>query len=78
VPAIIYFCDTLYIQHRRGQNGATITRQLFGSDGAMDRYEAYRMIDTAPKGSIFFRFKISPDPRREDVRRDLDMREQPF
>lgn len=64
-----------YIQHRRGQDGTTITRPLFGSDGAMDRYEAYRMIDTAPKGSIFFRFKISPDPRREDIRRDLDMRE---
>jgi hypothetical protein len=64
-----------YIQHRRGQGGTTITRQLFGSDGAMDRQEAYRMIDTAPKGSVFFRFKISPDPRREDARRDLDMRE---
>lgn len=64
-----------YIQHRRGQDGATITRALFGSDGAMERIDAYRMIDTAPKGSIFFRFKISPDPRREDTRRDLDMRE---
>ena len=52
-----------YIQHRRGQDGTTITRPLFGSDGAMDRQEAYRMIDTAPKGSLFFRFKISPDPK---------------
>lgn len=64
-----------YIQNRRGQDGAKITRTLFGSDGAMKRHEAYRMIDEAPKGSIFFRFKISPDPRREDTRRDLDMRE---
>ena len=64
-----------YNQHRRGQDGATITRTLFGSDGAMDRYEAYRMIDEAKRGSIYYRFVISPDPAREDQRHDLDMRE---
>ena len=51
-----------YIQHRPGKEGASITRTLFGSDGLMGRYEAYRMIDEAEQGSRFFRFVFSPDP----------------
>jgi len=64
-----------YIQHRRGKDGATITRQLFGSDGALDRYDAYRIIDEAKKGSLFYRFILSPDPKAEDKNHDLDMRD---
>src|SRR5438270_13310253 len=64
-----------YIQHRPGKDGAKINRTLFGSDGAMGRYEAYRMIDEAEKGSIFFRFVMSPDARTEDTKRDLHLRE---
>ena len=48
---------------------------LFGMDGAMGRWEAYRMIDEAEKGSLFFRFVISPDPKGEDKERDLFLRE---
>src|SRR3954470_14998752 len=64
-----------YIQHRRGKDGEAITRTLFGSDGEMSRTEAYRMIDEAKKGSLFYRIVISPDPKGEDERRDLDMRD---
>jgi hypothetical protein len=64
-----------YIQHRRGKEGERITRALFGSDGLMGRYEAYRMIDEAEKGSLFFRFVISPDEKTEDTKRDLSLRE---
>lgn len=64
-----------YIQNRRGKDGQKITRQLFGIDGAMERQEAYQMIDEAEKGSIFFRFVITPDPVGEDKRQDLNMRE---
>ncbi len=60
-----------YIQHRPGRDGAKTTRQLFGWDGALDRTEAYRMVDGAETGSAFFRIKISPDPNTEDTRRDL-------
>src|SRR3954454_20352496 len=63
-----------YIQHRRGKDGETITRTLFGSDGEMTRADAYRMIDEARKGSLFYRFVLSPDPKAEDTGRDLDMR----
>jgi hypothetical protein len=64
-----------YIQHRAGKEGAKSTRALFGSDGVMGRYEAYRMIEQAEKGSIFFRFVISPDPKGEDSERDLHLRD---
>jgi hypothetical protein len=64
-----------YIQHRRGFEGHTITRDLFNADGTLTRQEVYRTIDEAPKGSFFYRFIISPDPKREDHHHDLDMRD---
>src|SRR5216683_2662935 len=64
-----------YIEHRPGKDGEKITRTLFGWDGAMGRVQAYRMIDAAEKGSIFFRFVMSPDPTREDSAKDLHLRE---
>src|SRR2546421_7613252 len=64
-----------YIEHRAGKDGEKTTRTLFGSDGAMERGEAYRMIDDAEKGSVFFRLKISPDAKTEDTKRDLFLQE---
>src|SRR6266480_748516 len=64
-----------YIEHRPGKDNAKINRALFGMDGAMGRWQAYRMIDEAEKGSLFFRFVISPDPKKEDTERDLFLRE---
>src|SRR6266851_5088731 len=64
-----------YIEHRPGKDGEKITRNLFGSDGLMGRYAAYGMIDEAEKGSFFYRFAISPDPKAEDTDKDLFLRE---
>lgn len=64
-----------YIQHRPGRNGEGITRTLFGMDGALGRWQAYQLIDDAEKGSYFYRFIISPDPKSEDRKRDLFLRE---
>jgi hypothetical protein len=64
-----------YIQHRPGKEGERITRTLYNFDGAMGRYEAYRMIDEAEEGSLFFRFVISPDPKQEDPGKDLFLRD---
>src|SRR5436305_8102141 len=64
-----------YIEHRPGKDNAKINRTLFGIDGAMGRWQAYRMIDAAEKGSVFFRFVISPDPKQEDTKQDLRLRE---
>ncbi len=64
-----------YIQHRAGKEGARVNRTLFGLDGAMGRLQAYRMIDSADHGSVFYRIIISPDPDKEDTREDLRLRE---
>jgi hypothetical protein len=64
-----------YIAHRPGKEGAEITRNLFGVDGLMGREQAYRLIDEAEKGSVFYRFILSPDPKQEDTERDLHLRE---
>jgi hypothetical protein len=63
-----------YIQHRPAKDHERVTRTLFGSDGPMQRVEAYQFIDDAPKGTVFFRIVINPDPELEDRHRDLDMR----
>src|SRR5947199_7612216 len=64
-----------YIQHRRDRDGQKVTRTLFGYDGTLTREQAYKMIDDAQKGTIFYRFVLSPDPAREDRYKDLDLSE---
>jgi hypothetical protein len=64
-----------YITHRRGRDGKTVTRQLFGREGGSDKTEAYEKIDKALLGTTFFRMIISPDPALEDTLKDLDLRE---
>ncbi len=64
-----------YIQHRRGKDDQRITRTLFGFDGAMSKKQAYEMIDEAKKDSWFYRFVLSPDPKREDTQKDLNLDE---
>jgi hypothetical protein len=62
-----------YIQNRTGKEGVKARRDLFGRDGVMDKIDAYRMIDDADKGSVFFRFIISPDPAAEDTKWDISL-----
>src|SRR5919202_2100306 len=62
-----------YMQFRKGKDREGISRTLFGSDGPMERIEAYQFIDDAPKGTKFYTIIISPDPEKEDHSRDLDM-----
>ena len=64
-----------YMQHRPGHDGARITRPLFGVDGVQGRQDGYRMIDEAPAGTHFYRMSLDPDPKTEDVQKDLDLRE---
>jgi hypothetical protein len=62
-----------YIQHRRDRDGERVNRTLFGYDGTLTRDQAYQMIDEAQKGTLFYRFVLSPDPKREDRYKDLDL-----
>jgi len=63
-----------YIQFRKGKDREGISRTLFGSDGPMERLEAYQFIDEAPKGTHFYTIIVNPDPEQEDTHKDLDMR----
>jgi hypothetical protein len=64
-----------YIQNRTGKDNAKITRTLWGIDGKMERREAYRMLDEAEPGSVFYRLVINFDPATEDTDKDIALRE---
>ncbi len=55
-----------YIQNRPGRNKERQSRLLFGPSGNMGRAEAYQCITEAPKGTYFYRLKLSPDPKTEE------------
>jgi hypothetical protein len=62
-----------YITHRRDRDNNKVTRVITGFDGELTKEQAYRMIDEAKRGTIFYRLVISPDPRREDKYKDLSL-----
>src|SRR3954462_12121750 len=70
-----------YIAHRPTREGGKITRILFGHDGPMEKLQAYRMIDDierkmqerGKRNIRYYRVVFSPDPKREDAKRDLDL-----
>lgn len=64
-----------YIENRPDKDGTRRPRTLFGARGQMTREQGYAMVNDAAYGSTFFRIKISPDPKSEDMNRDLLLRE---
>jgi rubrerythrin len=62
-----------YITHRRDREGNSTTRDLFGWDGLLTKEQTYRMIDGAPRGTIFYRIVVSPAPRNEDTYKDINL-----
>jgi hypothetical protein len=60
-----------YLAHRPDRDGGRTNRELFGPDGELSKSQAYRLIDSAQKGTTFFRIVISPDPNKEDTKKDL-------
>ena len=63
-----------YIAHRPGRDGEKLLRTLFTSGyRTIEKHSVYDLIDHAPKGTTFFKIIISPDPKKEDSRRDLDL-----
>ena len=62
-----------YIVHRRAVGAETITRPLFGPEGALTKQQIYTMIDATGRRGLFYKFMVSPDPAREDHARDLDL-----
>jgi hypothetical protein len=64
-----------YIAHRRGREHEKITRDLFNKWGLTDKDALYRRFDSAGRGTVFYKFMISPDPGKEDALKDLDLQQ---
>jgi hypothetical protein len=62
-----------YIAHRRAEVGQTITRPLFGGNGALTKPQAYELIDAAKRGAVFHKFVFNFHPVKEDTRKDLNL-----
>src|ERR671918_950375 len=62
-----------YITHRRGVDGKSVTRPLFGRDGALSKQQIYEMIDAARRGTVFHKFVFNFHPLKEDTRKDLNL-----
>jgi hypothetical protein len=62
-----------YIVHRRTEMGETITRPLFGRNGALTKLQAYELIDVAKRGAFFHKFIFNFHPVKEDTRKDLNL-----
>jgi hypothetical protein len=63
-----------YFAHRAGRSNAKMTRDIFTNIGETDKHGFYRQVQNAGRGTSFFKFMISPDPRSEDSLKDLDLR----
>jgi predicted Zn-ribbon and HTH transcriptional regulator len=50
-----------------------MTRLIFTNTGLADKQEFDRQVASAGRGTVFFKFMISPDPRSEDTNKDLDL-----
>src|SRR5271166_2360514 len=64
-----------YFSNRPGRDNARITREIFGRDGAHTRLDVYEAIDKVKRGTVFYKIILSPDPKREDKYKDIDLRE---
>jgi len=64
-----------YIEQRLGKDGAKVIPAIFTEIVLLKRKQAYEMIDQAIEGSTYFRVKISPDPKKEDMEHDLLLRD---
>ena len=62
-----------YITHRRGEDKQTTTRTLFTENGTLTKQAAYELLDSVKPGTLFYKVILSPDPRREDTKRDLNL-----
>jgi hypothetical protein len=65
-----------YIAHRSAGRPGRATRELWNEHGRLDRTQVYELLDRHPegRGTSYFRFAVSPDPRTEDTHKDLDVR----
>src|SRR5262249_126829 len=63
-----------YIIHRPGKERETPTRELFQHHYlSVTKQYAYDLINSAPKGTVFYKMTINFHPTKEDTYKDLDL-----
>ena len=63
-----------YVVHRPGKERERLTRELFQHNYlSVSKQYAYDLINTAPRGTVFYKMTINFHPRREDTHKDLDL-----
>src|SRR5690348_13953375 len=73
-PSSLYFSRSSAVHMLISLPGSPTVADGFQSN-RLSKEQAYRMIDSAPRGTIFYRIVVSPDPRAEDRYRDLTLAE---
>jgi len=63
-----------YIVHRPGKEQEKLTREIFHHNYlSVTKQYAYDLINTAPKGTVFYKMTINFHPVKEDTHKDLDL-----
>ena len=63
-----------YVVHRPGKERERLTRELFQHNYlTVSKQYAYDLINTAPRGTVFYKMTINFHPVKEDTRKDLDL-----
>jgi hypothetical protein len=63
-----------YIVHRPSKEKKKLTRELFEHNYLrVTKQSAYDLINTAPKGTVFYKMTINVHPIKEDTHKDLDL-----
>jgi hypothetical protein len=57
-----------YFTHRSGREREQLTRAIFTNVGETDKQEFYRQVRDAGRGTVFFKFMISPGPQARGQR----------
>jgi hypothetical protein len=63
-----------YIVHRPGKEREKLTRELFQHNYlSVTKQYAYDLMNTAPRGTVFYKMTINFHPLKEDTHKDLDL-----
>src|SRR5262252_2687790 len=63
-----------YVVHRPGKERERLTRELFQHNYlSVSKQYTYALINSAPRGTIFYKMTINFHPRNEDTHKDLDL-----
>jgi hypothetical protein len=63
-----------YVVHRPGKERERLTRELFHHNYlSVSKQYAYDLINSAPRGTVFYKMTINFHPLKEDTHKDLDL-----